>query len=132
MSEMSCPKCSNAMESVNYGREYTIHRCTNCYGIWFPDDSYKRLKNEWMSQSLDIGDPRVGRQYNDQKQINSPVTGKPMKSIRDERQVHIEYEIDPDGKGAFFDAGEFTDFVEDTLSDFFKGLKARATRRRSK
>ena len=123
---MNCSKCSTEMEAVQYGREYTVYRCNQCYGLWFPADSYKSLKKEWMAHFMDIGDPKLGKQYNKIKQINSPVTGKPMVAVRDKKQPHIEYEMDVDGHGAFFDAGEYTDFVEDTLSDHFKSLIARA------
>lgn len=123
---MKCPKCSSEMEPVNYGREYTVDRCNSCHGLWFPEDSYKHLKEEWMSHFMDSGNPKVGKHYNKMKQIASPVTGKLMKVVEDKKQPHIEYEVDVDGHGAFFDAGEYTDFVEDTISDFFKSFFAKA------
>lgn len=123
---MNCSKCSTEMDAVAYGREYKVFRCSKCFGLWFPTDSYKDLKGEWMAHFMDIGDPKVGRKFNKIKRINSPVTGKPMRSVRDEKQPHIEYEVDTDGHGAFFDAGEYTDYVEDTISDVFKSFIARA------
>ena len=123
---MDCPKCGTPnMVPAKYGRDYTVHRCDNCKALWFPEESYKQLKQEWMSQALDIGDPKVGKQYNKLTNINSPITGKPMQSVVDKQQPHIRYEIDVDGHGALFDAGEFTDYVEDTLSDFFKSFFAK-------
>jgi hypothetical protein len=114
------------MEPVNYGREFVIDRCNACHGLWFPEDSYKHLKEEWMSHFMDTGNPKIGKHYNTMKEIPSPVTGKPMKVVTDKKQPHIEYEVDVDGHGAFFDAGEYTDFVEDTISDFFKSFFAKA------
>lgn len=129
---MICPKCGNEMEAVNYGREYTVHRCNACMGLWFPEDSYAHLKSEWMSHFMDTGNPKVGREYNKKKDILSPVTGKPMQVVMDKKQPHIEYELDVDGHGAFFDAGEFTDYVEDTFSDFFKSFFAKAKQLKKK
>lgn len=123
---MNCPKCGSVMESVNYGREYTVNRCTSCHGLWFPEDSYKHLREEWMSHFMDVGDPKVGKKHNKMKEITSPVTGKLMKVVTDAEQPHIEYEVDVDGHGAFFDAGEYTDFKEETISDFFKSFFATA------
>ncbi|GIX21655.1 MAG: hypothetical protein KatS3mg121_0438 [Gammaproteobacteria bacterium] len=127
---MKCPKChTEPMDKVNYGREYTVYRCNNCYGLWFPADSYKKLREEWMGHFMDIGDPRIGKQYNQKTDILSPVTGKPMQVVYDQKQPHIQYEIDVDGHGAFFDAGEYRDYVEETLSDFFKSFFAVAARK---
>lgn len=130
---MKCPKCStDPMDTVNYGREFTVYRCNSCHGLWFPEDSYKHLKEEWMSHFMDIGDPRKGKHYNKKTDIPSPVTGKPMEVVTDKKQPHIEYEVDVDGHGAFFDAGEYTDYVEDTISDFFKSFFATTARRFSR
>ncbi len=129
---MQCPKCEFEMEPVSYGREYTVHRCNDCKGLWFPEKSYAQLKQEWMSQFLDIGDPKVGKEYNKKTNILSPVTGKKMKTVADKKQPHIQYEVDVDGHGAFFDAGEFTDYVEDTFSDFFKSFFAKAKKIKKK
>ncbi len=126
---MQCPKCDSQMEPTNYGREYTVNRCNKCQGLWFPEDSYKQLKQEWMSRSLDMGDPKTGKEYNKVTEIKSPVTGKPMQTVTDKKQPHIQYELDVDGHGAFFDAGEFTDYVEETFSDFFKSFFAKVKKK---
>ena len=129
---MKCPKCQSEMDAVNYGREYTVHRCNTCTGLWFPEDSYKHLKQEWMGHFMDIGDPKVGKEFNKMTEIPSPVTGKLMKVVVDSKQPHIQYEIDVDGHGAFFDAGEFKDYVEETFSDFFKSFFAVAKQLKNK
>ena len=56
---MKCPKCGSSMESVNYGREYEVNRCDACHGLWFPEDSYKHLREEWMSHFMDTGNPNA-------------------------------------------------------------------------
>ncbi|MBA3581898.1 MAG: zf-TFIIB domain-containing protein [Gammaproteobacteria bacterium] len=129
---MKCPKCHTGdLAPVNYSRAYTVHRCNNCHCLWFPEESYKALKKEWMSQAaLDIGDPKIGRELNKLKNIKSPVTGKVMKTVIDERQPHIQYEVDVDGYGALFDPGEFTDYVEENISDFFQSFMANVKQRK--
>ena len=51
-------------------------------------------------------------------------TGTPLPYGRmaDRRQPHIWYESCKVCYGVFFDAGEFTDFKEETLLDWFKGV----------
>jgi hypothetical protein len=40
----------------------------------------------------------------------------------DPRQTHIWYETCGDCAGSFFDAGEFRDLAEHSVTDFFKSL----------
>jgi Zn-finger nucleic acid-binding protein len=118
-SSMQCPKCEGAMEQVKYQR-VSIDRCVNCKGIWFKPESLTRLKDMWMSEFLDKGDPAVGRLYNQREDVCCPECGKKMDKEIDEKQTHIWYESCPDGHGVYFDAGEFTDWKYDTLMDRFR------------
>ena len=43
-------------------------------------------------------------------------------------QSHIEYECCSTCHGVFFDAGEFRDFKEETILDFFRNLRAKSRR----
>jgi Zn-finger nucleic acid-binding protein len=43
-----------------------------------------------------------------------------MTRVVDEQQQHIGYETCSDCNGSYFDAGEFRDLSQLTLSDFFK------------
>jgi hypothetical protein len=45
-----------------------------------------------------------------------------MEKKVDPQQQHIWYETCVDCNGSFFDAGEFRDLAEVTISDFFKRL----------
>jgi Zn-finger nucleic acid-binding protein len=45
-----------------------------------------------------------------------------MIKMVDPEQRHIWYEKCSDCHGSFFDAGEFRDLAERTISDFFKGM----------
>ena len=53
-----------------------------------------------------------------------PRCGGAMARVVDPRQRHIWYETCHGCNGSFFDAGEFLDLAELTLSEFFKGLVA--------
>ena len=118
---MECPKCQADMEEVTYGRDLTIDRCTNCKGIWFDKGEAERLKDKWMSEFIDSGDPDVGRTYDKVDDINCPKCGKTMTKVTDPKQPHIWYEA-CDEHGMYFDAGEFTDFKYETLMDKFRSL----------
>jgi len=53
--------------------------------------------------------------------INCPRCVKKMEKTADPKQIHIWYESCSD-HGMFMDAGEFTDFKQESLLDFFRGL----------
>jgi Zn-finger nucleic acid-binding protein len=48
-----------------------------------------------------------------------------MVKMVDHKQPHIWYETCHSCFGVFFDAGEFRDFKEETLADYFKDLFAK-------
>ena len=118
---MECPKCHSPMEEVTYGRNMTIDRCMNCKGIWFDLGEAETLKDKWMSEFIDIGDPEVGKEYNKIEEVDCPVCGKRMIKISDPKQPHIWYEACEE-HGMFLDAGEFTDYKYETLLDKFRDL----------
>lgn len=118
---MDCPKCKHAMEPVRYGAgDREVNRCTQCHGIWFKPIDLKRLKQSYMSEFIDQGDPNVGREYNKIADIDCPECGKALDKVSDEKQTHIWYESCPNGHGVYFDAGEFTDWKYETLMDHFR------------
>ena len=41
----------------------TVDRCKNCHGIWFDIGEAEALKDKWMSDYVDSGDPGVGRDH---------------------------------------------------------------------
>ncbi len=118
---MECPKCQANMEEITYGRNMTIDRCTNCKGIWFDVGEAEILRGKWMSEFLDSGDPRIGKQYDKIVDINCPRCGKKMDKIADPKQTHIWYEACEE-HGMYFDAGEFTDYKYETFLDKIRGL----------
>ena len=111
---MDCPKCNAPMEEATYGRNMTIDRCTGCQGLWFDVGEAEQLKDMWMSEFLDTGSAKAGKANNEITDIACPRCGKTMEHIKDPDQPHIGYEVCAE-HGMYFDAGEFTDFKQETL-----------------
>ncbi|HSN72236.1 MAG TPA: zf-TFIIB domain-containing protein, partial [Steroidobacteraceae bacterium] len=76
-------------------------------------------------EMLDTGSPDTGRDFDAVQDIDCPSCRTRMQHKTDAEQTHIGYESCPGCGGVFFDAGEFTDWKQETVSDFFKGLRAR-------
>lgn len=128
---MDCPKCNAKMVELTVDTlqgAVVIDQCTSCKGLWFDNGEAEQLKDAWMSDFLDSGDPRIGKTYNRVRDIECPRCGKMMEKINDPKQTHLEYEACAE-HGMFMDAGEFTDYKHETLTDIFKGLIARLRRR---
>ncbi|HJN48990.1 MAG: zf-TFIIB domain-containing protein [Pseudomonadales bacterium] len=123
---MICPKCAAEMLVLTVGTlrgKVVVDRCSNCSGIWFDHGEAEALKEKWGSEYIDCGDPKVGRLYNTLRDIRCPICKDKMDQCSDERQPHIRYEVC--GKdGMFLDAGEFTDYANETLVDLFRGFYA--------
>ena len=118
---MKCPKCESAMEKVKY-QEIEVDRCTNCKGIWFDMLEHEHLRAIEGSESIDIGKRKVGKKYNKVDKINCPVCKTRMIRMVDSQQPHIWFEGCSVCYGVYFDAGEFKDYKEDNIFDFFKDL----------
>lgn len=101
------------------GGGVTVDRCTGCHGIWFDMGEAEALREKWMSEYVDSGDPEVGKRQNEIRDINCPRCGKKMQELADPVQKHIQYEA-CDEHGMYFDAGEFTDYKYETLMDIFR------------
>lgn len=118
---MTCPKCSSSMEKINY-ESIVIDRCTHCQGIWFDMLEHEDLKKIKGSEVIDIGDHELGEKYNHLDKINCPLCSIPMASMVNIFQPNIKYESCTKCFGIFFDAGEFTDYKNHSIFDFFKEL----------
>ena len=118
---MKCPKCDGQMEKVTY-QSIEIDRCGGCNGIWFDMLEHKDLKNLDGSESIDVGDRKVGKEQNKIGKVDCPVCQTPMIPMVEVDQPHIWYEGCSVCGGVYFDAGEFEDFKKETVLDFFKGL----------
>ena len=121
---MKCPKCNSDMEKVTY-HHVEVDRCTHCKGIWFDMMEHEYLQVVKGSESIDTGDPEIGKEFNKIDLINCPTCQSRMIRMVDRKQSHIWYESCAVCNGLFFDAGEFTDFKEHTFIDRIKGLMAK-------
>jgi len=118
---MDSPKCKGEMQehtTRTLQGEVTIDRCTDCGGLWFDNGEAEALKDDWMSDFLDSGDPTVGKTFNENTEANCPRCGEKMNTINDPDQQHIQYEVCEE-HGMFMDAGEFADFKNETLVESF-------------
>jgi len=124
MSKIKCPKCQGTSEPVVYA-DIEVDRCTDCKGIWFDSLEAQTLKEIRGSESIDVGDPATGQQFNEMGKINCPKCGTQMTKMVDLNQSHIWYEKCPVCYGIWFDAGEFRDFKQENVLDFVKDIFAK-------
>ena len=121
---MLCPKCKSEMKKVKY-QSIEIDICTGCNGIWFDMLEHEELKAIKGSEIIDLGDPKIGKEYNKIYKINCPRCNTPMIPMVDKTQPHIWYESCGSCFGIFFDAGEFTDFKQENIIDYFRDIFAK-------
>ena len=91
---MQCPKCQAAMEVHNLSTVHgnvEVDRCVDCRGLWFDGGEAVALKDKWMSDYIDDGDPEVGKEHNLIRDIDCPRCGKKMEELSDPLQKHIDY-----------------------------------------
>ncbi len=118
---MRCPKCRSDMETVVY-EGVEVDRCASCAGIWFDVGEMEVLRNKEAARAIDTGSVRQGRQFNKIDQYRCPRCGGEMGQVTDPGQTHIWFETCQSCEGSFFDAGEFRDLSQLTLTDFFRDL----------
>ena len=118
---MNCPKCGWQMEKVVY-QSVEIDRCENCKGLWFDMLEQEDLKNLGGSERIDVGDAKVGKEYNKMGNIRCPTCNVDIIRMVDNEQPHIWYESCPVCYGVFFDAGEFRDYKEHNFVDRLKAI----------
>ena len=118
---MNCPKCISPMVKVKFA-DVEVERCTDCQGIFFDEFAKESLEKMSGADSIDTGDPKVGREFNKVDRINCPRCGSLMIRMVDLKQHHIWFEHCTVCGGSFFDAGEFRDLKHHTILDFFKDL----------
>jgi len=110
------------METVKH-ENVGIERCSGCRGLWFDMLEQEELKLLAGSESLDIGDKSIGKEFNAKDVYNCPkCKGVSMIKMVDCEQPHIWYEACSSCHGVFFDAGEFKDYKEESIFDRFKSL----------
>ena len=118
---MKCPKCSHDMEKVRF-EKIEIDRCRKCKGIWFDMLEHEDLKKISGSESIDTGSAELGKKHDKQGGIRCPACDQPLINMVVSAQPHISYEACTICYGVYFDAGEFTDFREETFAESWKSI----------
>lgn len=101
--------------------EVTIDKCSNCAGIWFDSGEAEQLKGEWAADSIDTGDPKMGKAFNEIKDIVCPRCSKKMRNTSDPKQSNLEFEVCAE-HGMFMDAGEFNEYKLENTINVLKGV----------
>ena len=119
---LQCPKCHAQMERV-VRPEGEIDRCSQCQGLWF--DLLEEEDFRAVAAEVDTGDEATGRKFNAIDKIMCPVCpDSPLIRMVDTAQPHIWFESCTTCYGRFLDAGEFRDYAEVTIEDWFKRFSA--------
>jgi uncharacterized protein len=121
---MNCPKCSAAMETIEI-EKIQVDRCTGCHGLFFDALEAHKLKAVKGAEAIDIGAAAQERQPSSNDRIRCPRDTSPMIRIVDPKQPHIQLETCSVCQGMFFDAGEFSDWKNETLLDVVRRWFAR-------
>jgi Zn-finger nucleic acid-binding protein len=116
---MRCLKCRADMQQLDV-EGTIIDRCERCLGIWFDAGELEALRDRQLAEAIDVGSAKRGRIFDNIDQYRCPRCGGTMARVVDERQRHIGYETCTECGGSYFDAGEFRDLSQLTLSDVFK------------
>ncbi len=116
-----CPKCRGDLAEIMYAG-VTVDRCESCQGLWFDALELDALVAAKGSETIDTGDATLGRNHNTNDRIKCPRCEVQMLRMVDAGQPHIWFEQCAACGGSFFDAGEFRDLKQHTLSDWFKRL----------
>ena len=118
---MKCPKCISPMIKVSF-QGVEVDRCTDCQGLWFDEFEKDDLLKIKHSEKIDIGDPKVGREFDRVNCVFCPRCETRMVRMAALGQPHIRFEHCIVCAGCFLDAGEFRDLKRHTVADFFKDL----------
>lgn len=120
---MKCPKCRDPMETVEFGTDISVERCTGCYGLYCKWQTLEQLRDEWLADTvLDKGSAADGAKHNDMLDIACPECGTAMNRVQDDEQTHITLDVCSECEGVFLDAGELTDMKSVTLMDHVRRL----------
>ncbi len=120
---MKCPKCHEPMETIDFGTDISIERCTGCFGLFCKWHTLEQLRDEWLADTvLDKGSAAVGAKHNEIRDIPCPDCGATMQRAQDTEQSHITLDICNDCESVFLDAGELTDMKSVTLMDHVRRL----------
>ena len=123
---MDCPKCQSKMDEKDLRTLQglvTYDQCSGCKGLWFDTGEAEKLKDTWRPDFIDSGDPEMGRELNEIRDVDCPRCGVKMDKVNDPKQRHIQLEVCTK-HGVYMDAGEFRDYKNETLMDVWRGAVA--------
>ena len=120
----TCPKCAATMEPIEFDG-VQIDRCGVCHGLWFDMLEHEDLKAISGSEAVDVGSADIGRANDGHSRIRCPVCDQPMIAMVVAAQPHIRYEACTVCYGLYFDAGEFSDFREETFVETARAVFGR-------
>ena len=126
---MNCAKCKSAMRELTVG-EHVVNRCEACGGLWFDLREHEHIAEDKAAVAkLDVGDRTRGQHNNAMRDAQCPVCDVKLLKLAVATQPHMQYESCPVCHGAYFDAGEFTDYAKLSLPEqvklFFRGFRQR-------
>ena len=126
---MDCPKCRAPMETLEYGTDIEVRRCTACSGLFCTWQALQQLRDEWLSDViLDKGSAAQGSRQNEMQDVPCPACGTIMERIQDRENARITLDSCPGCNGVFLDAGELTNMKSVTLMDHVRHLLAKLGR----
>ena len=118
---MKCPKCLSAMEVINYN-DVEIDRCTDCHGLFFDKLEKEIMKSLEGAESIDIGDEFLGARLNEILDVPCPRCKVKMDHVIETEPFEIKFESCPKCHGAYFDAGEFRDYMDEEIFGSFQDV----------
>ena len=107
---MQCPKCHKKMDAVTC-ESVVVDRCKSCSGLWFDVGEAEQLATQWVAEFVDTGKPEIGEAMDRIDSLACPRCGLGMRRFFDVTASQLQFE-ECDEHGKFFDAGEFTVWVE--------------------
>jgi Zn-finger nucleic acid-binding protein len=116
---MECPKCQARMEAVRF-EDTEVDRCVRCGGLWFDAMEHEELKLRPGSETIDTGPAWMASIHDTQTKVLCPVDGALMSRMVHKAQPDIWIESCPACHGTFFDAGEFTDFKQQAITELLR------------
>lgn len=115
------PLTGTPMEKFQIGG-VKIDRCPKTGAIWLDRGELAQLalmpaELKSLIRQLDRPTGEESPRRGHRGPLRSPRSGAKMMVVRDPEQKHVEFEVDPETGGCFFDAGELADLTEYTLKE---------------
>lgn len=123
-----CPNCKGIMDRDELG-SFCIDRCPDCGGIWLDAaelDKVVALNKSGASKGvvdrLDVGKRVPGGRTGTRTMRQCPRDRAALTITDSPTQRHVVYDLCPQCRGIFLDAGELKDLAEFTLAERIASL----------